>query len=435
MLKCPCCGLAIRERQDGNSPDLDLLIVDSVELAVPRYGELLAHYANLIQDCPRADVFFEKVRGRANKDFLLAIGNGLYEGLVQAAVLGRSETLDQRDANPIRRSTPPTPPASRGESERAQRATVTGYQGNPIELDWWKKQAFTVSGIEEQAVLEKLKQKITDAVSGESGWDDFRRTAQTELEAIGIELSEARLDTIFNTNLASAHGAGKWLEGQAASDVLPYWMYETVGDQRVRPEHAAQQGKCYAKNHPYWNKWFPPNGYGCRCTVTEWDKRSLDRAGIKIESELPEDLPDSGFSGSPADVEGLLERLINEAQLDQYTAENYDLGELAVSELGANAAAGLDVVNDYEQIARNVGRARLTIPTGVTNGEQMIRAAIENPSEVWGWNERPVTYLKRFNQDGQDYTAVVNVLGDVQSAQIVPGNGDEFRKGLLLRQQ
>lgn len=434
----PCCARCGAELRVIERPsDLDLLIVDSIELAIPSYGELLAHYANLIQDSASAEQFLDNVGSKANKDFLLALGGGLYEGLAQAAMLGKQAAADARHATQSLRQTPfPGPFPVNGEGERIAVRAVTGYEGNPIELDWFRQQAFTVAGVEQAAVLAKLKARIDDVVAGTGTWEDFRRTARDELlEAIGIEISEARLETVFDTNLASAHGAGKWLEGQAASDALPYWMYETVGDARVRPAHAAQQGKVYPKNHPYWNSWFPPNGFRCRCTVSEWDRGSLDRAKIKIESELSEESPDQGFGRNPADVKVLIEQLIDLNKLAEFTADSYDLGTLpATGILSSTLGLGnADAVMDYDGIPRTI-RPGAIAPSEISNAERMIRQTIEDPQEVWGWGNRPQTYLRRFSEGGREYTAVAEILGDVRSARVVEGNGDEFRKGMLIKQ-
>lgn len=49
--------------------------------------------------------------------------------------------------------------------------------------------------------------------------------------------------------------------------LFPYWEYKTVGDDKVRPEHAKLDGVILPADDPRWSKIWPPNGWKCRCYV------------------------------------------------------------------------------------------------------------------------------------------------------------------------
>lgn len=49
--------------------------------------------------------------------------------------------------------------------------------------------------------------------------------------------------------------------------LFPFWEYRTVGDDKVRPEHARLHGVILAATDPLWAKIWPPNGWKCRCYV------------------------------------------------------------------------------------------------------------------------------------------------------------------------
>ena len=67
---------------------------------------------------------------------------------------------------------------------------------------------------------------------------------------------------------ASAQMAAKW--ERFAEDGDRYNLqYRTAGDDRVRPEHAALDGITLPPSDSFWESYFPPNGWRCRCDVVQ----------------------------------------------------------------------------------------------------------------------------------------------------------------------
>lgn len=73
------------------------------------------------------------------------------------------------------------------------------------------------------------------------------------------------------------------------------WGYEyvTAGDEKVRVSHDAQNGVTLPKSDPFWQVWWPPNGYNCRCTIKVLTK---EHELVYPDSTLT---PDEGFSRNP----------------------------------------------------------------------------------------------------------------------------------------
>lgn len=416
-----CWGCAqAAARAAGVESELQTIFDGSLSAGAEVVGDYLAGLLPLARRSATSEEFFRSA-SRPSAVFHVGLGVGLLQGISGAAELGREVTRLTRPGA--------------GVLAAAGGVRLDRYSGDPIELDWFRQQAFTVSGIQQQQVLGVLRQKIEDALSGSSGWQEFRNSAVDVFRQTGVEISDGQLKTVFNTNLASAHGAGKWLEGQAAADVLPYWQYLTAGDVRVRPAHQLQDGKVYPKNHPYWNLWFPPNGYNCRCTVLEWDEAGLKRAGLVPESVLPPDTPDAGFDGSFEQIGELLQRLVQEAQLDEYTADSYDLAPLPAEVFRQASQAvfreGMIQVADHDGVSRVLSESQIELRAAGEVSAGMVAETISNPAEVWSWPGRPLTYIKSFTEQGRTYTAAVEVFGDVQTARVVEGTADEFRRGIL----
>jgi SPP1 gp7 family putative phage head morphogenesis protein len=110
-----------------------------------------------------------------------------------------------------------------------------------------------------------------------------------------------RLETIFRTKTRQAYSAGRWasLQDPAIQEILWGFQYSTVGDDRVRPEHAVLDEVVAPKDHPFWDKWWPPNGWNCRCEVIElYDPPEDGKKPVETFAGQPLK-PDEGFEGVP----------------------------------------------------------------------------------------------------------------------------------------
>jgi len=77
------------------------------------------------------------------------------------------------------------------------------------------------------------------------------------------------LTTEFNSAIAQAQSARQWGEIERDKDVFTQLQYETVGDSRVRPEHAMLDNIIRPVDDAFWSTFMPPNGWNCRCTVVQ----------------------------------------------------------------------------------------------------------------------------------------------------------------------
>ena len=72
----------------------------------------------------------------------------------------------------------------------------------------------------------------------------------------------------YNFAQASASMAAKW-EDYAGDGDRYLLQYRTAGDGRVRPEHAALDGVTLPASDKFWDTYYPPNGWNCRCTAVQ----------------------------------------------------------------------------------------------------------------------------------------------------------------------
>lgn len=96
-------------------------------------------------------------------------------------------------------------------------------------------------------------------------FNEFRDAAEKIFQTFNDTWLKAEQRTAINQAL----GARQWIDIQENKDLLPLLRYQTIGDERVRPEHVVLDDIVKPVNDPFWNVYFPPNGWNCRCIVTQ----------------------------------------------------------------------------------------------------------------------------------------------------------------------
>jgi SPP1 gp7 family putative phage head morphogenesis protein len=166
--------------------------------------------------------------------------------------------------------------------------------------DGYKAKGFSLAHVTKKQILRTAHDALTDAIAaGESERDTLARI-RAVYEAEGMEAPEDyQLRAIFDRQVYSAYMAGRWAQmtHPDALAELPIWIYRTAGDSRVRRAHAAMDGKAFPASSEVWQRWWPPNGWGCRCNVENRSREDIEREGLAVEEDtalVPE------WPGSPA---------------------------------------------------------------------------------------------------------------------------------------
>jgi SPP1 gp7 family putative phage head morphogenesis protein len=134
------------------------------------------------------------------------------------------------------------------------------------ELRW---QSFTVARTGETEILDQIKAKLTEALKSGIGIDEFKADIDKVFDAVGVSrLNPWHLDTVYQTNTFSGYGEGrKQIVDELSIDEFPLRQIVTVGDDRVRDEHAELDGFTAPKDDPVWEWLKTPFSYRCRCKI------------------------------------------------------------------------------------------------------------------------------------------------------------------------
>lgn len=151
--------------------------------------------------------------------------------------------------------------------------------------------AFTVADVAAKDVIEDIHDAISTAIADGETLSDFRDRLDDIYKARGWdtpkEFTPWRVETIFRTNIQTAYQAGRLKQMEDQVERFPYWEYDAVMDSRTRPTHAAMDGKIFPADHSFWDTWYPPNGFNCRCTVHAVHKQVMEEESLTVETHDP----------------------------------------------------------------------------------------------------------------------------------------------------
>jgi len=115
----------------------------------------------------------------------------------------------------------------------------------------------------------------------------FNEFKEDALQVYG-QYNTAWLEAEFNTAIARSRSGRDWLEAKAGEEATPFLKYFTIGDDLVRKDHVELDGVIQPVNSKYWNKYYPPNGWNCRCKVQRLPASRVDQATEITEANSPE---------------------------------------------------------------------------------------------------------------------------------------------------
>lgn len=148
---------------------------------------------------------------------------------------------------------------------------------------------FTVAGATSADLAGEIQASLQQALASGSTITAFRKDFDRIVQSHGWTYKGSRgwrTSVIFDTNMRSAHMAGRWAQIEANKEQRPFLQYRTAGDARVRPQHRAWDGKIYAVDDAFWHTHYPPNGWGCRCTVRSYGAAEMARKGLQVSKPI-----------------------------------------------------------------------------------------------------------------------------------------------------
>jgi SPP1 gp7 family putative phage head morphogenesis protein len=105
-------------------------------------------------------------------------------------------------------------------------------------------------------------------------------------------LNQNYLNTEYNLSVAVGQNSAAYHRFLAEKDtVTSFVQYQSAGDSKVRNEHAKLDGKIFNLSDSEAMKLFPPNGYGCRCEMVQYNR--TPKEGEVMSGKVGQEILDS----------------------------------------------------------------------------------------------------------------------------------------------
>jgi SPP1 gp7 family putative phage head morphogenesis protein len=297
--------------------------------------------------------------------------------------------------------------------------TVEHDQPENVAAANMRRSIFAFAAAKSYSAIKAMTDRLFDEEGNIKRFSEFKREALEVHETYNVDW----LKSEYNHAVGSIQMANRWLDYERQAEALPYLTYNTAGDDRVRQSHAILDGATLPVDHKFWETNYPPNGWGCRCDVSQTNDESLltsDETAERLDKEVEKESMfnlNTGKTGEVfknnhpyfSDVDGNIEELRAERDygmrgLDSILADRNKLPAQQEpvkaidswwSALQTRRGFGSDQVSLKDKNANAILLKKGTITDKAIAAN--VERVLTSPSEIWA-QEAATVYLK-FHKD------------------------------------
>lgn len=136
-----------------------------------------------------------------------------------------------------------------------------------------REDLFVFSGFKTYNELRDVASLLLDKDGTMKSFNKF----YSDIESIKEDYNRHWLESEYIFAQASSEMAAKWADYEQDGDEYDL-QYRTANDGKVRPEHAVLHNVTLPPSDPFWEEFFPPNGWRCRCSAVQVRKGKYPRS-------------------------------------------------------------------------------------------------------------------------------------------------------------
>ena len=197
------------------------------------------------------------------------------------------------------------------------------------EMDYSRQKYFWIKKVTDVNVTEKIFKQMSNTLENGGTFKDWKKDVDKILSESGLKLNEGYLKTVFRTNMNHAYNAGIHLKVDKYKERYPYYRYCGILDGREQQHTKELDGKIFKVGTPEADKYFPPNGFNCRCYTVSLTEDEVDPSEVVSGDNIGLDV--GSFADNIGDVDYIETLENNYRQKVEAFADKFDIPDFVVA--------------------------------------------------------------------------------------------------------
>lgn len=203
------------------------------------------------------------------------------------------------------------------------------YNDIENEMEYARQKYFWIKKVTDVNVTEKIFKQMSNTLENGGTFKEWKKDVDNILSQSGLTLNEGYLKTVFRTNMNHAYNAGIYMKMDKYKERYPYYQYCGTLDGREQEHTRELNGKIFKIGTPEADKYFPPNGFNCRCYTVSLTADEVNPDEVVGNGDISRDV--GSFAGNIGNDEYLAILEKNYKQKVEAFADKYDIPDFVLT--------------------------------------------------------------------------------------------------------
>lgn len=203
------------------------------------------------------------------------------------------------------------------------------YNDIENEMEYARQKYFWIKKVIDVNVTEKIFKQMSNTLENGQTFKEWKKDVDNILSQSGLTLNEGYLKTVFRTNMNHAYNAGIYMKMDKYKERYPYYQYCGTLDGREQEHTRELNGKIFKIGTPEADKYFPPNGFNCRCYTVSLTADEVNPDEVVSNGDINQDV--GSFAGNIGNSEYIEMLEKNYKQKVDTFADKYDIPDFVLT--------------------------------------------------------------------------------------------------------
>lgn len=203
------------------------------------------------------------------------------------------------------------------------------YNDIENEMEYARQKYFWIKKVTDINVTEKIFKQMSNTLENGGTFKEWKKDVDNILSQSGLTLNEGYLKTVFRTNMNHAYNVGIYMKMDKYKERYPYYQYCGTLDGREQEHTRELNGKIFKIGTPEADKYFPPNGFNCRCYTISLTADEVNPDEVVGNGDINQDV--GSFAGNIGNSEYIEMLEKNYKQKVDTFADKYDIPDFVLT--------------------------------------------------------------------------------------------------------